>query len=86
MLIFKVKIKQKLNSEPEITRKNEILPCTENSGSSEYREKSVGVGRMKFLGGKVGVQDCIGGRRYNSIWRVSRMLRVTFKKKTNLKL
>lgn len=46
MLIFKVKIKQKLNSEPEITRKNEIFPGTENSGSSENGEKLFGVSRI----------------------------------------
>lgn len=57
MLIFKVKIKQKLNSEPEITRKNEIFPGTENFGS---RGKSYEVSRMNFFNGKVGMRDPIG--------------------------
>jgi hypothetical protein len=43
MFIFKPLIKQKLNSEPEITRRNEIFPRPENSGSSEDREKAGGV-------------------------------------------
>lgn len=49
MLIFKVKIKQKLNSKPEITRKNEIFPAPENSSHSERLK---GVSRMRFFGGK----------------------------------
>lgn len=40
MPIFKVKIKQKLNSKPEITRRNKIFPGTENNVTREDREKS----------------------------------------------
>jgi hypothetical protein len=48
-----------LSSEPEITRKNEIFPDTENSCSRENGGKLGGVRWMNFSGGKVGLYTLI---------------------------